>query len=849
MRPLLLLTIIFTAICGASPRLPYSFEENRGQFPGQVRFAAHGRGYQLYLTTADAVLATRGSFLRMSLSNGRPASPTPEGPIEAHSHYFIGAPVDWRQDIPNWSRIRYANVYPGVDLVYYGRDGELEYDFVVAPGAPVGQIAVTFPGSATELAPDGALRIGPFIQKAPVAYQDIDGRRQPVVASYEIKSGGHVGFHVGAYDHTRPLVIDPLLIYSTFLGGEKTDEITGVAVDKDGNTYITGETTSVDFPVVNPAIAKPAASVNAFVTKINAAGDKILYSTYLGGDSNTHADAITVDSDGNVFVTGRTGARNFPLVDPVQDKQTGLNIVFVSKLSAEGNQLLFSTLLGGERNDEGYGIALDNAGDIVVAGIAYSTQFPTVNAINPKALGGGDSFIAKFNAPDYRLAYSTYFGGNGNDEIHALAVDGAGNAYVTGLTTSNNLSTKDVFQPQFKSQDAFVAKLNADGSKLEFCSYLGGTSYERGRAIKLAADGTIWVGGYTTSANFPVSTDAFQPKMSGDSDAFLSQLSADGQQLLYSTFLGGTKPAGLGGEETTAIAIDRDGAVLAAGVTMSADFPVVRKIQDWGGGKQDAFLVKFAADDRHVVYSTFLGGSGDETAEALAVDSGGGVYVGGQTASADYPTLGAMDNKLSGSNDGFLTKLCDPFLWASQSGLTFTYVLGRPAPEAQTFQLVTCTPIPYTAAATDGSFMAVNGADPKTSTQITVRVDPGSFDIGQYNDTITITAPDAVNNAIVLPVTLIVKLPPPVIAVEGDIQPGMEIEIHGSDLGPKSPADAGPTVSFDDLPGQVTYASSDTVRVIVPVGVAGRTSTTVSLEYLGQVSNAIQLNIKGNDQQ
>jgi len=396
---------------------------------------------------------------------------------------------------------------------------------------------------------------------------------------------------------------------------------------------------------------------------------------------------------------------------------------------------------------------------------------------------------------------------------------------------------------------------------MEFLSYLGGTGYERGRAIKLGPDGSIWVGGYTTSANFPVSADAFQSKMSGDSDAFVSQLSADGQKLLYSTFLGGTKPAGVGGEEATAIAIDNEGAVLVAGMTLSTDFPTVRKTQEFGGGKQDAFLVKFAASDRHVVFSTFLGGSGDEVAEALAVDGGGGVYVGGQTASTDFPIKGGVRSKMAGSNEGFLTKLCDPFLWSSQPALTFVHVLGRPAPESQTLQLVTCAPIPFAAVAAEGRFLIPQAADSKTNTEIKVRVDAGSFELGEYHDTIRISSPDAVNDPLVIPVTLIVKLPPPAISIEGVtnaatgesavLAPGMVLEIHGSDLGPKTAVELpeggdgvnlmGTSVSFDGAPAKVVFTSDGVVRVVVPDSVTGRSETMIAVQYQDQISNAIKL--------
>ena len=403
--------------------MPYTFEKNQGQTDASVRYLAHGKGYTLFLTDHEAVMSLKrtgepGRALRMRLAGSRaPMSVEGFEPLAQHSHYFVGNdPRQWRRGVPHFSRVRYSQVYPGIDIVYHSQDGQLEYDFVVAPGASADAIAISFAGAGkprVNAAGDLELPVAgrSLMHRRPVAYQEIDGQRRQVAAAYELRNG-NVAFRLGHYDTTRPLVIDPVVVYSSYIGGTGTDIIAGVAVDKDGNMYLTGETTSVDFPTVGHAITqKQWALPYAFVMKLNPAGTQILASTYIGGSSNTRGLAIALDSFSNIYLGGVTGARDFPLVNPVQTTQPGLNIGYVMKLPPAADQILFSTYIGGERNDRVDALAVDNAGSIYVTGYCSSTQFPVVNAFQPKHGGSSDAFVAKFAAPNYRVAYASFLGG------------------------------------------------------------------------------------------------------------------------------------------------------------------------------------------------------------------------------------------------------------------------------------------------------------------------------------------------------------------------------------------------------------------------------------------------------
>ncbi len=859
------------------PRLPYTFEQNQGQAPGAVKFLARGEGYGLFLTEREAVLslpldARSRQVIRMSLDGSRtPASIHGIDPSAQTTSYFVGDnPTAWKTNVPNYHRVRYANVYDGVDLVYHSDASQLEYDFILAPRASTDSIKLRFDGvNRMRLTRSGDLELGfgsrRLLHRAPVAYQQqAGGKRIPVDASYQLLGHNRVGFRVGPHDENLPLVIDPVVIYSTFLGGSLSDTVHAVAVDAQGNTYVTGETTSGDFPVKGGGITSPQGALTfAFVAKLNAAGDTIVYSAYLGGSSNTRGYAITVDKDGNAYLGGVTGARNFPLANPVQNTQPGLNIGYVAKLNPQGNALLFSTYIGGERNDEVRDIALDKNGNIHVAGRVTSTQFPVVNALQPAFGGSSDAFAAMYAAPDYRLAYSTFLGGPSAEEANALTLDAAGNTYVTGFAQGSGMATAGAYQVQVMSpNDAFVAKINT-AAQLEWFTYYGGRGDDKGNAVALDSFGNVLVGGSATSNNLVTTSSALQPALRGDTDAFLAKFSANGRDLLYATYLGSSSMRTGINESINRIAIGALDAVTIAGVATGDDFPFVRPTQAYGGGKSDGFVARLNSSLAGIEFSTPTGGAAEDTVFGMALDASGGVHVVGDTLSTNFPLKNALRTTFGGAREGFVSHVCDPFIVASVPNLEFTYVIGKAVPAAREVQILACAPIPFQVQA-EGDFLGVVQTGNTTNGAITVSVQPANLKTGTYMGQVRITAPDALNNPASLTVILKVNAPPPVISVAGTVHgatalggpvaPGELIVMYGADMGPTQLAvgeldDQGrmstllkeTRVYFDGVPAPLVYTSAGQISAVVPYEAAGRTTTRIEVEYRGARSAPIDV--------
>jgi hypothetical protein len=697
--------------------------------------------------------------------------------------------------------------------------------------------------------------------KAPVAYQEINGKRSLVAARYEARANGRFGFRVGAYDSRHPLVIDPVLVYSTFLGGNRADYITGIAADKEGAVYVTGQTVSMDFPLKGTNLTPYQGAVSyGYVAKFKPGGNELVYSTIIGGSSNTTPTAIAIDDEGNAYVTGQTGARNFPMANPVQSNQPGLNIGFVLKLNAAGDKLLFSTYHGGERNDALNAIAVDANKNIYVTGQTTSTTFPLVNAWQPQ-LGGAsqDAFVAMYRAPNYRLGYSSYMGGTGFEEGWGIAVDSVGSAYVTGATRSPNFATPGAYQTRYQgTEDAFVAKVHPNGEGLAFFTYLGGAGDDMARGIALDASGAIWVAGSSTNNNFPTTPDALQRSLRGNSDAFFAKLNSSGTELLYATYYGGTVRSGSKyGEGAQAITIDPEGKIIVAGLARSQDFPSVRALQGFGGGDNDAFVLKFNPVTLEVEFSTLFGGSSNEEANAVAVDPSGAIYFGGETASANFPLKQAFRSSFGPSTEAFLAKVCDPRLIADQARLGFTQ-----APGAQTLRISACAAIPYSMRI-EGDFLRATPASGTTDANIQVSVEARGVAVGEYQGKLIFSSPDALNSPFEVPVVLRVTPPPPVISAgaivnaasskAGPVAPGELVVLYGTNLGPvqlagisvsgnKFATEVGATrVYFDGVAAPLVYASSGQVSAIVPYAVGGRATTQVQLEYLGVRSNVVSM--------
>jgi hypothetical protein len=663
-----------------------AFEVNAGQTDPSIDFIARGYGYTLLLTATDVALslvAPRGdgrinAILQMTLVGANPYALKSglEG-LPGKVNYFLGNDsAAWRRDIATYAKVGYRDVYPGVDLVYYGNQRRLEYDFVVAPGADPHIITLEFAG-ANDLSVDAQ---GDLVLRSagsavlqlhkPFVYQERDGIRQEVSAAYEL-AGRQVSFAIGAYDSALPLVIDPVLVYATRLGGGDVDIGYAIAADTAGNIYVTGETSSTDFPVAKPSQKAYGGATDVFVAKLSADGAQLIYSTYLGGRGADVGYGIAVDAAGNACITGDTQSSDFPLANPWQPKAGGASDVFVTKLSADGSRLLYSTYFGGGGGERGQGIACDTAGNAYVAGYTNSTDMPTVNALQPTYAGGNaDAFVLKLN-PDGKPIYATYLGGGNDrpDQATAIAADTAGNAYVTGFTNSPDFPTAKPLQKFVGPTDVFVTKINPTGSALVYSTHLGGGADDEAMAIAVDAAGSAYVTGQTESPDFPTTAGAFRTqcvaidaklpigKICLGGDAFVSKLNPEGSALVYSTYLNGS-----GFEVGRAIAVDAKGSAYVAGLTTSKDFPTSNAVQPaFGGGAYDAFVVKLNPGGA-VSYSTYLGGNRDDVAFGIAIDPTGDAWVTGYTMSPDFPLRRPLLNaprSLRGARDAFIAKISD----------------------------------------------------------------------------------------------------------------------------------------------------------------------------------------------
>ncbi|MGB7923740.1 MAG: SBBP repeat-containing protein, partial [Pyrinomonadaceae bacterium] len=673
-------------------QLPLSFEVNRGQTDGRVRFLSRGAGYGLFLTSGEAVLSlsSKGgegkedsrdaSVLRMKMS-GANSDPqiTGQDELPGKSNYFIGAdPQKWVAGVPTYKKVLYRDIYPGVDLLYYGNQRQLEYDFVVAPGVAPGVVRLKFEGAdKVEVSKEGDLVLGvgegrEVRQLKPVIYQVMDGARQEVAGSYVLTGKDEVGFEIGSYDRTRPLVIDPVLVYSTYLGGNSFDQAYGIAVDSSGNAYVAGSTTSSNFPTTAGAYQTTFNEGEGFITKINAAGDGLVYSTFLGGAG---CNGIAVDASGNAYVTGQTSGLNFPITPGAfQTAQWGFE-TFITKLNPTGSALIYSSRFGGDFDDFGRDIAVDASGNAYIAGWtvchAQTCTFPTVNAFQPNYGGGNnDAFVTKMNASGTALLYSTYLGGGTvlnttDDWAEGIAVDSTGSAYVTGYTYSQDFPVTPGAYSDTTSDglDLFVTKFSPAGSTLVYSAVFGGTGRDQGMGIALDANRNAYITGITESEDnpfteeydgFPVTPNAYQ--RTGSFDAFVTKLNAAGSALIYSTYLGGTDEV----DRAWGIDVDNAGNAYITGDTKSYNFPVVNAVQpNYGGGLSDAFVAKLNATGSALVYSTFLGGNLSDEGRGIAVDGAGNAYATGYSSSFDFPTTA---NAFQPNNGGGLQNHDDAFV-------------------------------------------------------------------------------------------------------------------------------------------------------------------------------------------
>ncbi|MFN7921217.1 MAG: SBBP repeat-containing protein [Bryobacteraceae bacterium] len=776
-RPVLRYSCVLLAASAAFGRsldgVPLSFEPNQGQLASTAPFLARGEGYWLEFEPSQVTIHLASGkaspeVIRMRFRNASAATIETIDRMAHKANYLRGDSANWRTGVDQYERLRYRGVYPGIDLVFYGQQRQFEYDFVVAPGADPAAIEIEFEGARPLIGPAGDLNLetsaGRLVHHSPVVYQEHAGRRASIAARYRATNTHRVGFEIGAHDPSRPLVIDPVMQYSSFVGGKAPngadDMAFATALDADGNIYLAGRTASSDFPLQSALQGQNKGSGDAFVMKLDPTGKKLIYSTFIGGGSLEYAYALAVDSQGQAHITGQTGSADFPVKNAFQSKKTGLNNLFVTKLNAAGNAIVFSTLMGGERNDAGRGIAIDSFGNVFVAGFTNSAQFPTKNAMQPKHSGlGADGLLAKFS-PSGDLMFSTFVGKQ--NEIYALAVDNAGAAYMTGTVTAAGLATPNAARTRVFPRDAFVAKVVSDGSAFGYFTYLGGNGTDEGHAITVDGQGNAYVAGFAGSRDFPTTGGVVQEKIAGNSDAFITKINELGTEIVWSTYLGGTAltPA-VDDESVKGIAVDADGFIYVTGSTLSADFPMNRATQAAHRGRRDVFLTKLTPDASQIIFSTFVGGADHDDANGLAVSPLRAMFVTGQTFSANFPTEKALLDARGSTSDGFLTRVCDPVMFLSGDSFDFTWTQGTDAPAVQAFLVRACRDLVLDVAV-DADWLSAAARDPKDgTTEVGLTVKPQALEPGDYTATVTVSNPDVFFGPKQVRVALHVLPPPP----------------------------------------------------------------------------------------
>jgi len=629
---------------------------------------------------------TFGRVLRMKLVGANPSPRvTGLGELPGKSNYFLGKDTKWRTNVSRFARVSYAGIYPGIDLVYYGspaKPGELEYDFTVAPGSDPGAIRFAIQG-ATRVAIDAS---GDLVAELdgqemrlhkPLIYQSEKKKakltQQRVEGNYVLTAGNQVGFRVSAYDPEKALVIDPVLKYSTYLGGSGDDWgsvfnfIRAIAVDPRGNAYVIGTTNSIDFPTTTDAYQKQFAgggggfidpfgdfaTGDVFVAKLNPAGNALVYSTYLGGSADDYGEGIAVDAAGNAYLAGMTDSTDFPTMNPIQKENAGSADMFLAKLNASGSALVYSTYLGGSDSDGDPMIALDPRGHLFFEAWTFSTDIPTANPFQAESAGASDIWAGKLNAAGNALIYSTYLGGSDFDICGSdIVVDPAGNNYLNGVACSTDFPTHNPIQPENAGNcDAFLTKLNAAGNVLIYSTYLGGSDNESTLGIAVDAVGDTYVTGFTLSGDFPT-VNPIQAAYGGNGDAFVAKVNRNGTALEYSTYLGGTDfDFGRG------IVVDAARNSYIVGGTVSTDFPTANPVQAANAGDEDVFLTKLNRTGNALVFSTYLGGSSWEEPSGIALRPSGDAYIQGTTASSDFPVVNALQPANAGGLDAFVARI------------------------------------------------------------------------------------------------------------------------------------------------------------------------------------------------
>jgi len=798
------------------------FEPNQGQIKGQTEWVAHSGSVSMYITGAEVVYA-----LPPRIPSERPQPPVythnirakfvgalPKThaeavePLGSYSNYFLGRTAkDWFTGIPHYAKVRYRNLYHGIDVVYYVNGRNMEYDFNVAPGADLNQIQLAF--SETPRIEKGDLIVAGLRQRRPQVYQD--GRE--IACDYIVRDG-KVQLALAEYDHSKGLTIDPVLEFSTYLGGVAEEHGFAIALDSAGYVYLAGGSQSPATPTLNPFQQTSALVLSPVVFKFSPDGQRLVYFAFIGNKSWDNANAIAVDSDGSPILFGRTRNPNFPLKNAFQSSFLAIgDTAFVSKLTPDGKSLVYSSYLGGSNRELGNGIAIDAQGNAFMTGQTNSTNFPVRNAFQANFGGGGaDCFLSKVSSVG-SLLWSTNFGGSGSESCYAAAVDGTGNVFIAGESNSFDLPLKNASQTFFTQRNGFttpfVARFTTNGGLLT-SSYLGGPVAGSARSVAIDAAGAVYIGGVADGRL--TTKNAFQAQSAGGRNGFVLKVDGELRNIAFSTYLGGSNDDGVLG-----IAVDQSGNSYMTGWASSPDFPTKNSLYPFRAGgapiPEDLFVTKLSSSGSALIYSTFFG-SGGAAGTGIAVDPQGSAYVIGTTGSPSFPTKNAFQSGPGGNYDFVFAKISDgtPLapspLTPNPGRLLFRYTQNGTAPAPQGVMVFGAT---FTAT-TSAPWLTAN----TSGSNVTVSVNPVGLAPNTYNASVILNSQAATPASI--DVTLTVLAPAPVLV---SLDPALipmgsndtTITIHGSSFTSTS------TLQVNSLPWTVTpvqFVDASTLKFSMP---------------------------------
>ncbi len=703
------------------------FEPNRGQVHPGVQVLAHSpNGYVYFGRNRMAI-----RDVRMEVRGARPnVDADLEEPLGGITSYFIGRyEKDWHTGIPQYGRVRYKDVYVGIDLVYYGNDRNVEYDFLLKPGADPNQIKLAY-NKPVRVDANGDLLIEGLRQKRPKVYQN--GRE--IACDYLVRERS-VQLVLAEYDHSQTLTVDPVLEFSTYLGGVSEEGGYGLAIDSQGFVYLAGTSQAPVQPDLNPFQQTTALINSPVVFKMTPDGRKLLYYAYVGNGGFDQAKDVAVDSNGSAVITGNTRNANYPLKNAFQTQFKAIyGNAFISKLTPDGKSLVYSSYIGGSNYESGAGIALDRQANALITGQTFSNDFPVKQAFQMSYAGGGDCYAAKVSSGG-ELVWSTYLGGSGAEGCDRITTDQQGNAYIAAASSSSDFPLKNAIQttgtPRTGGLTPLLIKLSTDGS-IAVATFVGGPVAGAASGIALDQAGNVYLGGYADSRL--TTKNAYQAQSGASTNGFLLELDKTLKNVVFATYVGGS-----GSAWVQRLAVDQSGSIYITGSTNSADFQLQGSFQPFIGGGVcgcDVFVAKFAPAAQSLIYSTLLGGHNGEMPGALAVDSLGNAYVTGWTLSDDFPTKNAFQATYGGGGDIFLAKISDSTplapspLTPNPRQLSFRYMQGT-APALQAVVVIG----PAFSVSSSATWLNATA----TGSSVAVSVNPPGLAPGVYSASVSLT--------------------------------------------------------------------------------------------------------------